>query len=211
MDKETVCIDPALHAAASKGFLCADCTIDKEACPTCYKVWWQRRHPNVQQRAHTKDSSNAGPLFNGAFNVDNKEIEQEIQNKGLTAPRVTLAGIESIIAIERYSVGPLGVAVLGPAYREDLEDSLYCLTLCVLVLKNGFTVIGQSACASPENFDDVLGRKIARQNAIDKIWVLEGYLLKQQLFDEDNRAPGDPRMGLSEAWKNSGGGDFGDS
>jgi hypothetical protein len=46
---ETIRIYPALHASAPKGFLCADCTMDKEACPTCYKVWWQRRHPNVHQ------------------------------------------------------------------------------------------------------------------------------------------------------------------
>jgi hypothetical protein len=46
---ETIQIDPALHASAPRGFLCADCTMDKEACPTCYKAWWQRRHPNVHQ------------------------------------------------------------------------------------------------------------------------------------------------------------------
>jgi hypothetical protein len=50
-----------------------------------------------------------------------------------------------------------------------------------LVLKNGFTVIGESACASPENFDAELGRKIARTNAIDKVWPLMGYALKEQL------------------------------
>ncbi|EHK3106390.1 hypothetical protein J3858_004443, partial [Salmonella enterica subsp. enterica serovar Irumu] len=53
----------------------------------------------------------------------------------------------------------------------------------VLVLENGYTVTGESACASPENFDPEIGRKIARQNAIAKIWPLEGYLLKQQLHE----------------------------
>ncbi|WP_228029098.1 Gp49 family protein, partial [Leptospira borgpetersenii] len=60
---------------------------------------------------------------------------------------------------------------------------LKLLTFCVLVLKNGFTVTGESACASPENFDEEIGRKISRQNAVNKIWLLEGYLLKQRLHE----------------------------
>ena len=51
----------------------------------------------------------------------------------------------------------------------------------MLVLKNGFIVTGQSACVSPENFDSKIGESIARKNAIDKIWELEGYLLKDKL------------------------------
>lgn len=66
---------------------------------------------------------------------------------------------------------------------DDVPAPLLLLTFCVLVLKNGFTVTGESACASPDNFDAELGRKIARDNAIDKIWPLEGYLLKQSLHD----------------------------
>jgi len=57
------------------------------------------------------------------------------------------------------------------------------LTFCVLTLRNGFTVTGESACASPENFDAELGRKIARQNAVNKIWPLMGYALKQRLHE----------------------------
>jgi hypothetical protein len=53
--------------------------------------------------------------------------------------------------------------------------------VCCLTLKNGFTVTGESACASPENFDAELGRKIAFKNAREKIWQLEGYLLKEKL------------------------------
>lgn len=91
-------------------------------------------------------------------------IEQEIQAKGLTAPRVTPERIEEVIAHEDYHVFP-GTTV----------------TVCCLTLLNGFNVVGESACASPENFNAELGRKIARQNAVNKIWPLEGYLLKQQL------------------------------
>ena len=62
-------------------------------------------------------------------------------------------------------------------------QALRLLTFCVLVLRNGFTVTGESACASPENFDAELGRKIARQNAINKVWPLMGYALKQKLHE----------------------------
>ncbi len=60
--------------------------------------------------------------------------------------------------------------------------SLGLLTFCVLVLRNGFTVTGESACASPENFDAGIGRKVARENAINKIWPLLGYELKSRLY-----------------------------
>jgi hypothetical protein len=55
------------------------------------------------------------------------------------------------------------------------------LTICVLVLKNGFTVTGESACASPENFDATLGRVLARRHAEAKLWPLLGYELKSKL------------------------------
>ena len=114
-------------------------------------------------------------------------IEQEIQSKGLTAPRVTPADVEATIANEHYFVA--GDGVYGNARKNGDEgvqtfaQSLDLLTICVLVLRNGFTVTGESACASPENFDAELGRKIARANAVNKIWPLEGYLLKQKLSD----------------------------
>ncbi|EPC3803838.1 Gp49 family protein [Enterobacter ludwigii] len=116
-------------------------------------------------------------------------IEQEIQAKGLTAPRVTPQHIESVIISEHYftaASGVVGEAALlkaGLDYSE-VPASLKLLTFCVLVLRNGFTVTGESACASPENFDPEIGRKIARENAVNKIWMLEGYLLKQKLSEQ---------------------------
>ena len=71
-----------------------------------------------------------------------------------------------------------------PAVELDDANQLRLLTFCVLVLENGFTVTGESACASPENFDAEIGRKIARDNAVQKIWMLEGYLLKQRMHDD---------------------------
>ncbi len=99
--------------------------------------------------------------------MNDKSIEKEIQDKGLTAPRVTPDRLEEVIKDEQYHVFP------GSTF-----------TSCLLTLENGFTVHGESACASPENFDAELGAKIARDNAKSKIWALEGYLLKQKLFEE---------------------------
>lgn len=109
--------------------------------------------------------------------MNDKQIEQEIQAKGLTAPRVTPTDIENNIAEEYFFTAAQGARILP-------EDSpLFLLTFCVLVLKNGFVVTGESACASPENFDAELGRKIARQNAVSKIWPLMGYKLKCDLME----------------------------
>lgn len=93
------------------------------------------------------------------------KIEKELQAKGLNAPRLTPDLIESKIVKEEYHL---------------LTD---VLTVCVLTLENGFTVTGESACASPANYNKEIGDRIARDNAREKIWVLEGYLLKQKLFE----------------------------
>lgn len=112
--------------------------------------------------------------------MKDQTIEQEIQAKGLTAPRVTPADIEANIASEHYFTAADGL--VGNIDADgDIPQALDLLTFCVLVLKNGFTVTGESACASPENFDAEIGRKIARQNAVQKIWPLMGYELRSKL------------------------------
>lgn len=103
-----------------------------------------------------------------------QEIESEIQAKNLNAPRLTPGLIDAQISAE-YT-GRASVLFEGP-YHESLD----CLTLCILVLKNGFTVVGKSACASPENYDAELGKKIAFEDARQQIWALEGYSLKSKL------------------------------
>jgi len=115
-------------------------------------------------------------------------MNQEIQAKGLTAPRVTAADIEANIASEHYFTAAQGA--LGASVGPDGQWTVYSnppalglLTFCVLVLRNGFTVTGESACVSPENFDAEIGSKIARQNAANKIWSLMGYDLKQRLHE----------------------------
>lgn len=102
--------------------------------------------------------------------MDETAIEQAVQDKGLAAPRVTPGDIDGKIKLEQFYVFP------GTT-----------LTVCALTLVNGFVVIGSSAAASPENFDEGIGRDIARAEARDKIWELEGYLLRQQLYQTQYR------------------------
>lgn len=98
---------------------------------------------------------------------DEKAIENEINDKGLNAPRLKPEDIDNTILTELFHV---------------FEGTT--LTACCLVLKNGFTVVGESAAASAENFDEEIGRKIAKENARNKIWMLEGYLLRQKLHEQ---------------------------
>lgn len=114
--------------------------------------------------------------------TDDSAIEQEIKAKGLTAPRVTPDDLERNIAAEVYFTGEDGALKRNQGRVEGVLEPLKLLTFCVLVLRNGFTVTGESACASPENFDPEIGRKIARGNAKEKIWPLMGYALKAQMF-----------------------------
>ncbi len=112
-------------------------------------------------------------------------IEQEIQAKGLTAPRVTPADIEANIKSVHFFVASDAIQQQNAVHECDdsgwLLGSTQLLTFCVIQLRNGFTVTGESACASPENFDAEVGRKIARQSAVQKIWPLMGYELRTKL------------------------------
>lgn len=144
--------------------------------------------------------------------MTDEAIEQEIQAKGKTAPRITPDQVEANIASEHYFTAADGFRFQwlteGPSSPErpinvrSIADSiptrtysgicididanaqtpapLSLLTFCVLVLKNGFTVTGESACASPENFDAEIGR----QNAVAKLWPLMGYELRSCLAND---------------------------
>ena len=107
-------------------------------------------------------------------------IEDMIVANGKTAPRVTPAMIEASIAHEHYFT-----AAQATTIHSVPPGPLDLLTFCVLVLHNGFTVTGESACASPENFDAEIGKRVARDNAISKVWPLLGYVLKSQLLRND--------------------------
>lgn len=99
--------------------------------------------------------------------MNDDDFEQMLNDKGLNAPRVTPELINNKIQDVDY---------------HRLPNTL--ITVCVITLENGFTVTGESACASPENFDQKAGQMAAYRNAYNKIWPLEGYLLKQRLFDD---------------------------
>lgn len=103
---------------------------------------------------------------------DEAALEAEIKAKGKIAPRITPDDIDSQIVGEHFHVVP--------------HTSL---TICVLTLKNGFHVTGESASASIENFDAAIGRRIARDNARNKIWALEGYALRNRIAEKADWKP----------------------
>lgn len=111
-------------------------------------------------------------------------LEQRLQAK--TAPRVTLDDVEGAIVSEVYFTAADGCygSVNGRLTPNAIPEPLYLLTFCVLILENGFTVTGESACASAENFDADIGREIARRNAVNKVWPLLGYELRTKLSKE---------------------------
>lgn len=101
--------------------------------------------------------------------------------------RVTPQDIEDNIVTEEYFTP--NHAARETIARPDItkrelaivRSNLGVLTICVLTLRNGFTVMGQSACANVDNFDPELGKKIARANAVEQIWPLMGYELKSKI------------------------------
>jgi Phage protein (N4 Gp49/phage Sf6 gene 66) family len=95
---------------------------------------------------------------------DEAGIEEEIKRKASTAPRLTPDHIDEQIRAVAFHRFP-GTTT----------------TVCLLTLRNGFGAVGHSACVSEENFDEAIGQKIAFNNARDKIWELEGYLLRDFL------------------------------
>lgn len=103
-----------------------------------------------------------------AVPAEETALQARLTARGLNAPRLTPEGINAVIKHENYFVFP------GTT-----------LTVCALELENGFIVTGESAAASKENFNADIGREIAFRNARDKIWALEGYLLRQRLHDRE--------------------------
>ena len=96
-----------------------------------------------------------------------EETEAEIQEKGLTAPRITPEYIDSLIVDQSFTILPSG--------KTGITE---------LILKNGFSVRGETSVVSKENFDIELGKKISFAKARDKIWELEGYLLQEKLYQQ---------------------------
>lgn len=141
--------------------------------------------------------------FEGGYTAVNQGIdpptEAEIALVASKAPRVTPKEIEAEIAGEFFlGTDPYVNQVdhfINDGFAPDaVKRSMSCLTICVLVLRNGFTVTGESACASPANFDAEIGHRIARASAIEKIWPLLGFRLRDQLAAEANGAGRDSQL-----------------
>ncbi|AFU45478.1 hypothetical protein C380_08880 [Acidovorax sp. KKS102] len=117
-------------------------------------------------------------IFEATYDLAPADLEQEIQAKADKGPRVTPAALQAEIVSAHYFTAYQGavMATSGPVPGE-----LGLLTFCVLVLRNGFTVIGHSACASPENYNKEIGERIARENAEREIWPLLGFRLRDEL------------------------------
>jgi hypothetical protein len=96
------------------------------------------------------------------------------------APRVSLADLESMVAAEYIFAAGDAIDALGMPTMEPAR----LLTLCVLVLDNGWTIVGKSAAASPANYNRELGQRLAREDAIRQMWPLEGYRLRSRLAAE---------------------------
>lgn len=114
--------------------------------------------------------------------LSDAQVETLVVAAGKTAERVTPEDIEAVIAGEAFFTGEQGVvgAAVAGERTDPIPLSLRQLTICVLVLQNGYTVTGESACVNPENFDAAIGRTVARARAVEKIWSLLGYALKQR-------------------------------
>lgn len=102
------------------------------------------------------------------------------------APRVTLANIEAAIEHTFYFTGHRAV-LMTSAVGRTVPRELETLTICLMVLKNGFTVVGKSAAASPENFDAEVGRKFAYDDGVRQLWPLMGFALRDKLAQENIR------------------------
>ena len=102
---------------------------------------------------------------------DDENIEKAIAEVGANkGPRITPSDVEAAILSYQFYVFPGTL-----------------LTVCCLRLKNGFTVTGESACASPENFNKEIGERIALESAKQKIWHLLGFRLKDLLYEQESR------------------------
>lgn len=99
-----------------------------------------------------------------------------------TEPRtITPADIEGYVESEHYFNAHDAVTYNAGGPTVAAPEPLKLLTFCVIVLKNGFTLTGLSACADPRKFNKEVGEKVARADALNKAWPLMGYVLRSQL------------------------------
>lgn len=99
------------------------------------------------------------------------------------SPRVTLEQLKSKVSACYYFTAHQAITACVPGSAILTDGNLEVLTLCILVVENGFTLVGKSAPASPTNFNPEFGRKLAYEDALKQLWPLEGYLLRSYLHN----------------------------
>lgn len=145
-------------------------------------------HPSLRQEPLRRAQHQAEPASRRFYLVEwGRHIDIAPDGIGgylATSPEVPeFASAHYFTAADGYRSNPCYDPNGHPHEPLAAPVPLELLTFCVLVLRNGFTVTGESACASPENFDPELEREIARKNAEAKIWPLMGYALRSALAE----------------------------
>jgi hypothetical protein len=112
--------------------------------------------------------------------MDSLETTDALGGRGATHPRVSLDDIKNQIA-EIHFINA-GAAIAASRPTEAVPEPLTLMTICFLTMRNGFVVLGKSAPASPENFDEEKGRTFAYEDAIRQLWPLMGFELRQRLW-----------------------------
>jgi len=143
--------------------------------------------PNAETQAAMREAREMAARRNKELSPMDMDVEAELDALGKTAPRITPSDVLDHVMEEWYFTAAQGVE--GAArYSGDgmiklvpLDSPLHLLTFCVLVLRNGFTVTGESACADPATFDADIGQRLAREAALRKVWPLLGYELRTKL------------------------------
>lgn len=118
--------------------------------------------------------------------MDSLKVSDAAAAAVAVAPRVKLEDIEGAIGMRFDTTADEAVRHAVGHSKQDFEvpraiAQLQLMSICILVMKNGFTVVGTSAPASPENYDRELGRKFAYENAVRQLWPLMGFALRDKL------------------------------
>lgn len=119
------------------------------------------------------------------------EVDDNLSKSVATHPRVSLADLEANIKEEHYflmrdALNGEAARLAGGTHRFPADHPTATMTVCVLVLQNGFIVVGKATPASPENFDPMIGRRFALEDAMRQMWPIMAYALKERMLDREN-------------------------
>ena len=97
-----------------------------------------------------------------------QELDRELQEQGLGYMRVTERMVEDQIELCQF-------------HRFEGTRTI----VCCLTMRNGFTVVGVSSCVHPENFRADIGERLAREDAVKRVWEFCGYKLRDMLHETE--------------------------